>query len=176
MTTPTEAQFEAGIFALTAEGWAIVKRRTFDGQFTAADWVKRNSNTLARKNPSQPVRGSVVPVGTWMTLEWVLADYENKRKAGDAEFNEPDARVFMVGDKITASYTARQGQYLSFIHDYTKINGQPPAEADMQRYFKVSPPAVHDMIVMLEMKGLIERTPGMARSIRLLLPPDKLPR
>jgi len=176
MNTPAEAQFEAGIFALTAEGWAIVKRRAFDEKVAATEWLKRKCATLVRKNRSQPIRGSVVSVGSWLTLEWVLADYERKRKAGDPEFNEPEAMVFMVGDKITASYTARQGQYLAFIHAYTKLNRQPPAEADMQQYFKVSPPTVHDMIVMLEKKGLIERTPGKARSIRLLLPPEKLPR
>jgi len=169
------AQFEAGIFALTAEGWAIVKRRTFDGQLPAAEWLKRNATTLTRKNPSQQVRGSAVPLGGWLTLEWVLADYERKRRAGDPEFNEPDARVFMVGDKITASYGARQGQFLAFIHSYTQLNGQPPAEGDMQRHFKVGPPAVDDMILILEKKGLIARTPGTARSIRVLLPREQLP-
>jgi hypothetical protein len=176
MTPSPKAQFEAGIFALTAEGWTIVKRRTFKGQFPAAQWVKRNSATLARTNSPQPIRGSVVELGTWLTLEWVLADYERKRKAGNPEFNEPEAKVFMVGGKITASYTTRQGEYLSFIHGYTKLNGQPPAEADMQEHFKVSPPSVHDMILMLEKKEFIQRTPGVARSIRLLLSPDKLPR
>jgi repressor LexA len=168
-------QFNAGIFALTAEGWAIMKRQTFDDQYPASEWMKRNTNTLTRKNPSQLVRGSVVPVGTWLTLEWVQADYEKKRQAGDPEFNEPEARVFMVGEKITASYTARQGQYLAFIHYYTKLRGQPPAEADMQQHFKVSPPTVHDMVLMLEKKGLIARTPGMARSVRVLLPREQLP-
>ena len=45
----------------------------------------------------------------------------------------------------------------------------------MERYFKVSPPAVHSMIVTLEMHGFIRRTPGAARSIRLLLNRDQLP-
>jgi repressor LexA len=49
-----------------------------------------------------------------------------------------------IGKKI---YTEKQGQYLAFIYYYTKINGQPPAENDMQRYFNVSPPSVHRMIV-----------------------------
>lgn len=116
-----------------------------------------------------------MPLGSWITLEAVVADFEQKRKAGDPEFNDTEARIFMVDGKITASYTARQGQFLAFIHQYTKVNGQPPAEADMQRYFKVSPPAVHDMILMLEKKGLIARTPGTARSIRVLLPREQLP-
>ena len=55
------------------------------------------------------------------------------------------------------------------------LNGQPPAESDIQRYFRVSPPAVHQMIVTLAEKGLIDREPGKARSIRLLLSRDALP-
>jgi repressor LexA len=72
-------------------------------------------------------------------------------------------------------YTARQGQYLAFIYYYSKIHGQPPAEGDMQRYFRVSPPTVHQMVVTLDDQGLIEREPGKARSIRLLLTRDELP-
>ena len=74
------------------------------------------------------------------------------------------------------SFTAKQGQYLAFIYNYTRIRGQAPAELDLERYFRVSPPAVHDMIKTLERNGLIERTPGRARSIRLCVPPEKLPR
>lgn len=74
-----------------------------------------------------------------------------------------------------ARYTAKQGQYLAFIYYYTKIHRRPPAEADMQRYFKVTPPTVHQMVVKLEALGLIERTPRQARSIRVLLPREQLP-
>jgi len=73
------------------------------------------------------------------------------------------------------SYTEKQGQYLSFIFYYTKIHGSAPAEADMQMYFNVSPPAVHQMILALEYRGLIERIPGKARSIRLLIPREDVP-
>ena len=72
-------------------------------------------------------------------------------------------------------FTEKQGQYLSFIYFYTKVNGQPPAEADMQQHFKVSPPVVHEMILILERKGLIARTPGTARSVRVRLPKEQLP-
>ena len=34
----------------------------------------------------------------------------------------------------------------------------------MQRYFQVTPPSVHQMILTLESKGLIERFPGEGRS------------
>ncbi len=76
---------------------------------------------------------------------------------------------------MPGDYTPRQGQFLAFIYYYTKLNGQPPAESDMQRYFKVSAPAIHQMVVTLEKKGFIERVPGQARSIRLLLSRDELP-
>ena len=72
-------------------------------------------------------------------------------------------------------YTSKQGQYLAFIHYYTKINGCAPAEADMQRYFKVSPPSVHQMVIILERKKLIKKTPREARSIRILFPAEELP-
>jgi Mn-dependent DtxR family transcriptional regulator len=72
-------------------------------------------------------------------------------------------------------YTAKQGQYLAFIYYYTKIHRLAPAESDMQNYFKVSPPSVHQMVVALDANGLIERVPGRGRSIRLLIPREGLP-
>lgn len=77
---------------------------------------------------------------------------------------------------IAPSFTAKQGQYLAFIYNYTRIHTQAPAESDLERYFRVSPPSIHDMIKTLERNGLIERTPGRARSIRLLVRPEHLPR
>lgn len=76
---------------------------------------------------------------------------------------------------IAPPFTVKQGQYLAFIYNYTKIHGRPPAESDMERYFGVSPPAVHEMIKTLERNGLIERIPGQARSIRLLVQSKHLP-
>jgi Mn-dependent DtxR family transcriptional regulator len=72
-------------------------------------------------------------------------------------------------------WTVKQGQYLAFIYNYTKIHGRPPAEAEMERYFKVSPPTVHQMILKLEENGLISRIPGQARSITLLVPKEDIP-
>jgi hypothetical protein len=74
-----------------------------------------------------------------------------------------------------AQYTLKQGQYLSFIYYYTKIHGVPPSEADMQRYFRVSPPTVHQMILTLEARGFIERVPRTPRSVRLMIPRSDLP-
>jgi Mn-dependent DtxR family transcriptional regulator len=72
-------------------------------------------------------------------------------------------------------FTELQGQYLAFIYAYSKVHRRPPAEADMQRFFEVTPPSVHRMIRELESKGFIRRTPHVARSIELLVAPDDLP-
>jgi len=72
-------------------------------------------------------------------------------------------------------FTDKQGQYLAFIHAYTLIQGRPPAEADLQRHFGVTPPTVHQMLLNLAKAGWIRRTPHAARSIELLVEPDRLP-
>jgi repressor LexA len=81
----------------------------------------------------------------------------------------------MVRVPPVPKYSHKQGQYLAFIHYYTKIHGVAPAEAEIQRYFGVTPPSVHQMILTLERRGLITRTPSAARSIRLALPATELP-
>ena len=73
------------------------------------------------------------------------------------------------------AFTIKQGQYLAFIHAYMKLNRRAPAEADMQGFFEVTPPTVHRMVMELERRGLIARTPGVARSIRLLVAQSELP-
>lgn len=72
--------------------------------------------------------------------------------------------------------TPKQGQYLAFIYNYAKINGRPPAQADMQRYFSVTAPTVHQMVLKLESAGFIRRTPGVARSLELTVDIDTIPR
>ena len=76
----------------------------------------------------------------------------------------------------TPRFTDTQGQYLAFIHAYALVNGRPPAEADMQRFFAVTPPSIHSMIKELERRGLITRVPRQPRSIAISLPEDELPR
>lgn len=73
------------------------------------------------------------------------------------------------------SYTERQGDYLAFIHYYTRVNGQPPAESDIQRFFAVTPPTAHNMVIELERRGLVARTPRAPRSLRVLLDADQIP-
>jgi len=64
---------------------------------------------------------------------------------------------------------------LAFIYTYIKLNRRPPAEADMQDYFSVTPPTVHQMVLQLERRGLIRRRPGQARSIELLVAAEAIP-
>ena len=72
-------------------------------------------------------------------------------------------------------FTEKQGQYLAFIYAYSRMFRRPPAEADMQRHFRVSPPSVHQMVLTIERAGFIRRQPGVARSIELLVAPENLP-
>jgi DNA-binding MarR family transcriptional regulator len=72
-------------------------------------------------------------------------------------------------------FTPKQGQYLAFIYAYTLVNGCPPAQADMQRFFQVTPPTVHQMLLTLEKARLISRQPGTARSIAVQVDRADLP-
>ena len=73
------------------------------------------------------------------------------------------------------NFTQKQGQYLAFIHAYTLVNGRPPSQADMQRFFRVTPPTIHQMLLTLEKAGLISRRPGAARSVVALVNQADLP-
>ena len=74
-----------------------------------------------------------------------------------------------------ATFTPTQGRYVSFIHAYTNLHGYAPAEAEISNAMCVSPPSVNQMVKMLERQGLISRQPGVARSIRVLVPEDEIP-
>src|ERR1700682_4977599 len=84
-------------------------------------------------------------------------------------------RIADVCRPPSPSFTPKQGQYLAFIYAYTLVLGRPPAEADLQRHFRVSPPSVHQMVLTLERAGLIRRQPREARTITVLLAPEVLP-
>lgn len=73
------------------------------------------------------------------------------------------------------AYTNRQGQFLAYLHYYCIVNGRAPSEADMQRFFQVTAPSVHQMVLTLERRGFIRRVPGQARSITLIVPSESLP-
>jgi len=85
------------------------------------------------------------------------------------------AKIKIDESKLEHEFTHKQGQYLAFIYYYTKIHRVPPAEADMQHFFRTTPPSVHQMIIRLEELGLISRVPGVARTIKVLIPAERLP-
>lgn len=72
-------------------------------------------------------------------------------------------------------FTVRQGEYLSFIHSYTTKVGVSPSFEDIARHFGTAPPNVNGMIKTLERRGLLSRSPGVARSLRVLVPAEVLP-
>ena len=73
------------------------------------------------------------------------------------------------------TFTPRQGQYLAFIHAYTLVNERPPAQADIQRFFRLTSPSVYQMLLTLEREGLISRRAGVPRSIAVLVDRALLP-
>ena len=72
-------------------------------------------------------------------------------------------------------FTDKQGQYLAYIHYYSKVNRIPPAQRDMQKFFGVSPATVHQMILQLEKKNFIKRMPNTSRSFVVIIPEEQIP-
>jgi repressor LexA len=73
--------------------------------------------------------------------------------------------------------THQQGQFLAFISEYTMRNraGLAPSHADFQQFFNLTPPSVNSMLIRLERRGFIRRTPHTARAIELTINPDLIP-
>jgi SOS-response transcriptional repressor LexA len=78
-------------------------------------------------------------------------------------------------DAVQTMFTVRQGEYFSFIHSYTTKVGVSPSFEDIARHFGTAPPNVNGMIKTRERRGLLSRTPGAARSLRVLVPAEVLP-
>jgi repressor LexA len=97
------------------------------------------------------------------------------RRAIVIVLDEPAATVSDTLGESKPRYTKKQGQYLAFIYHYARVHNCPPSESDLQAYFGVTPPTVHQMIVRLEEKELIKRVPRQARTIEVLVPPEQLP-
>lgn len=95
--------------------------------------------------------------------------------AGPTRVNPCAARSDVRTKLAQPAFTSLQGQYLAFIRAYTLIHREPPAEADMQQFFGVTPPTVHNMVLALAQNGLVERIPGKARSLRVVVSPEVLP-
>ena len=72
-------------------------------------------------------------------------------------------------------FTARQGEYLAFIHRFTLKHGVAPSFEEIAAHLGTSAPSVNGMIKMLERHALLSRVPGVARSLRVLVPTSLLP-
>ena len=102
-------------------------------------------------------------------MEWLGGQFD------PGAFDVNRVNRMLSGSAQEPEFTRKQGQYLAFIHHYTRVNGYPPARADMQRHFDVAPSTVHQMVLRLEDAGLIERVARQPRSIRVLVPVERLP-
>src|SRR5258708_39295703 len=76
---------------------------------------------------------------------------------------------------MAAEFTARQGQFLAFIHGFTLKHGYAPSFEQIGAHFGITAPSVNTMIKTLERRGLLSRLPGVARSLRVLVPAAVLP-
>src|SRR5262249_50343800 len=65
-------------------------------------------------------------------------------------------------------FTAKQGQYLAFIHAYRRFLRPSPPQTDMQNFFLLPPPSVPPMVVFLPKTGLLPPPPRKT-------PPTPLP-
>lgn len=78
--------------------------------------------------------------------------------------------VLSVPDADPDGPTLRQREYLRFIQSYMDRYRVAPSESRIAKHFMVAPPSAHQMVVALEKRGFIVRTPGKARSIRFADP------
>jgi hypothetical protein len=125
----------------------------------------RENLYAAQKKPVRTAIGGQV---------WILK-VEVYQSFGEDAFRVHINPAAKLDPSVAPPFTKKQGQYLAFIYNDSKIHGRAPSEMDLQLYFQTTPPSVHQMIKTLELSGFIERTPGQARSIRLLVRPEHLP-
>ncbi len=74
--------------------------------------------------------------------------------------------------------TRVQGQYLAYIKEFMARNqfGIAPTHAELQWYFQSTPPTVNSMLKKLDELSYIEREPGVARSIKITIAPELIPK
>ncbi len=71
--------------------------------------------------------------------------------------------------------THKQGQLLAYVYYYTKVHRIPPAENEIARFLGIQGPSAHQMILRLEKRGCLSRTPGQPRKLNVLLPREEIP-
>ena len=136
---------------------------------------QRKGNTLVAEFTINDARQRDVVDKIGKGFTYVLENYSDSSISFPKRRTTARKRSKVGKNEPRKKYTPKQGQYLAFIYYYTKLNGCPPAEHDIQKYFRKTSAAIHSMVIQLDKKGLIERKPGQSRSIKLLLSRDELP-
>ncbi len=139
------------------------------------------ANYASSSSSAKELRGNLVaaaakPVRTVIAGQVRILRVRVSESFGEEAFSVDIELAPKLDPAVAPSFTAKQGQYLAFIYNYTNVHREPPAEADLERYFRVSSASIHGMIKTLERHGLIEKTPGRSRSMRVLVLPEHLPR
>jgi hypothetical protein len=101
-----------------------------------------------------------------------MLDWGRKLTAEDKSAEQKPAKV-KKAEKVKGP-SARQLDYLRFLHAYIDLHRRAPSESEIVMHMRVTPPSAHDMLVKLEELGYLARTPGVARSIRILIDPKLL--
>lgn len=149
-------------------------------------WAYRTARQYAERYTSSEGTGlisSSIPfvrdIADFWTAEYDLSPEslapKQKTVKTEATGAPPADPAESSGGRRKVTFTARQGQFLAFIHLYRKLHRRGPAESDLRAFFRVTAPAVHGTVVKLEELGLITREPGVARSMRVAIPADRLP-
>ncbi len=112
------------------------------------------------------LRLDAMPAELRQSVEATLAWGESFKAQGKSSDQKP-AKV-KKAEKVKGP-SARQLDYLRFLHAYIELHGRAPAESEIVRHMRVTAPSAHDMMVKLAELGYLERSPGTARSIRLLI-------
>jgi hypothetical protein len=112
-----------------------------------------------------------LPFGvTWEEMEGLRSRKTTSRRAG---FEERRARRGVTLRERGGIRLA--GSHGSSVHETTRevpcihrdVHEAASTAADIQAYFQVTPPSVHNMIVTLNRRGLISKSPGVPRSIHV---------
>lgn len=80
-----------------------------------------------------------------------------------------------ANEAAPGDYSPRQGQFIAFIHNFTKVSGQAPTDRDVERYFKISSSGAREMIERLEWGKFVASSDDKPRRLRVLIPAEQVP-
>src|SRR5579863_4405719 len=112
-----------------------------------------SSSAAAKESRENLYAAAKKPVRTVIEGRVFILKVRVRDSFGEDSFDVSIDSAPKLDPSIAPAFTAKQGQYLAFIYHYSKIHRRAPAEMDLQQYFRVSPPSVHEMIKTLERNG-----------------------